>query len=57
MLLKDILPKPMRFRIRDEIEKIIKEEQIDRSRFYVYSKLHYDDEIAECAYMFRENMG
>lgn len=44
--------KPMRFWIRDEIEEIIKEENIDRSRFYEYSKIKYYDIIKKFYYSF-----
>lgn len=44
--------KPMRFWIRDEIEEIIKEENIDRSRFYEYSKIKYYDIIKKFYYTF-----
>lgn len=43
---------PLRFRIRDEIEEIIKEENIDRSRFYEYSKIKYYDIIKKFYYSF-----
>ena len=32
------LKKPVRYWIRDEIEEIIKEQNINRNRFYEYSK-------------------
>lgn len=44
--------KSMRFWIRDEIEEIIKEENIDRSRFYEYSKFRYQDIINKFYYTF-----
>lgn len=44
--------KPMRFWIRDEIEEIIKEENIDRSRFYEFSKFRYQDIINKFWYSF-----
>ena len=37
--------KPVRYWIRDEIEEIIKEESIDRKRFYEASKFQYADII------------
>lgn len=44
--------KSMRLWIRDEIEEIIKEENIDRSRFYEFSKFMYQDIINKFYYTF-----
>lgn len=44
--------KSMRFWIRDEIEEIIKEENIDRKRFYEYSKFRYQNIINKFCYSF-----
>lgn len=44
--------KPMRFWIRDEVEEIIKEENIDRKRFYEFSKFRYQDIINKFYYSF-----
>ncbi|MFR1478956.1 MAG: hypothetical protein ACLSB9_26275 [Hydrogeniiclostridium mannosilyticum] len=38
---KRLKNKPFNYWIRDEIEAIIKEKSIDRSRFHEYSKLNY----------------
>ncbi len=37
----EIAEKPIRYRIRDQIEDVIKERGIDRARFREYSKLKY----------------
>lgn len=42
----------MRFWIRDEIEEIIKEENIDRKRFYEFSKFRYQEIINKFYYSF-----
>ena len=39
--------KPLKYWIRDEIEEIIKEENIDRKQFGEYSKFKYKEERAE----------
>lgn len=44
--------KPIRYWIRDEIEEIIKEEQIDRSRFHEASKLEFESIIRKFYYAF-----
>ncbi len=44
--------KPYRYWIRDEIEQIIKEGKIDRSRFYEYSKNSYNEIIWKFYYGF-----
>ena len=44
--------KPSRYWIRDEIEEIIKEENIDRTRFSEYSKFRYDAIIRKFYYTF-----
>jgi len=44
--------KPMRFWIRDEIEEIIKEENIDRIRFHEFSKIRYMDIIRKFYFTF-----
>lgn len=44
--------KSMRFWIRDEIEEIIKEENIDRKKFHEFSKLRYQDIINKFYYSF-----
>ncbi|MBR1736691.1 MAG: hypothetical protein IJ736_06700 [Firmicutes bacterium] len=41
--------KPVRYWIRDEIEDIIKEYNIDRNNFYEYSKFRYKDIIQKFA--------
>lgn len=46
--------KPIRFWIRDEIEEIIKNENIDRTRFYEFSKLAYEDIIKKFYYAFSD---
>lgn len=40
--------------LRDEIEKIIKEEQIDRNRFHEYSKFNYGDILKKFYYSFTD---
>ena len=42
-------PKPVRYWIRDEIEDIIKEYNINRNNFYEYSKFGYKDIIRKFA--------
>ena len=49
---KKLKNKPVRYWIRDEIEEIIKEENIDRKRFYEYSKFSYNDIIKRFYYSF-----
>ena len=44
--------KPVRYWIRDEIEEIIKEENIDRKRFYEASKNNYQSIINKFYYSF-----
>lgn len=44
--------KPVRFWIRDEIEEIIKEENIDRKRFHEVSKFEYENIIRKFWYSF-----
>jgi len=44
--------KPLKYWIRDEIEEIIKEENIDRNRFGEFSKLKYKDIIKKFYYTF-----
>ena len=44
--------KPVRYWIRDEIEEIIKEENIDRNRFYEFSKSDYSNIINRFYYTF-----
>ncbi|MBE6875879.1 MAG: hypothetical protein E7496_04025 [Ruminococcus sp.] len=44
--------KPSRYWIRDEIEEIIKEENIDRTKFSEYSKIKYDEVIRKFYYIF-----
>lgn len=44
--------KPVKYWMRDEIEEIIKEENIDRNRFYEFSKLQYNDIINRFYYTF-----
>ncbi len=44
--------KPLRYWIRDEIEEIIKEENIDRNCFGEFSKLRYEDIIKKFYYTF-----
>lgn len=40
---------------RDEIEKIVKEEKIDRDRFHEFSKLKYEDIIKKFYYSFSDH--
>ncbi len=46
--------KPLKYWIRDEIEEIIKEENIDRNRFGEFSKLKYEDIIKKFYYTFAD---
>lgn len=46
--------KPHRYYIRDEIEEIIKEENIDRTRFHEFSKFGYKDIIRKFYYNFAD---
>lgn len=46
--------KPHRCYIRDEIEEIIKEENIDRTRFHEFSKFGYKDIIRKFYYNFAD---
>lgn len=46
--------KPARFYIRDEIEEIIKEENIDKTRFHEFSKFGYKDIIRKFYYNFAD---
>ena len=49
--------KPVRYRIRDEIEEIIKEVNIDRSRFFEASKINYRSIINKFYYSFIDYEG
>lgn len=46
--------KPVRYWIRDEIEEIMKEEKIDRTRFCEYAKTEYQKVINEFYYSFAD---
>ena len=46
--------KPLRFGIRDDIEEIIKKENIDRSHFYEFSKFDYGDIIRKFYFAFSD---
>ncbi len=46
--------KPLKYWIRDEIEEIIKEENIDRNRFGEFSKLKYEGIIKKFYYTFMD---
>ncbi|MBR3825096.1 MAG: hypothetical protein IKJ39_07840 [Lachnospiraceae bacterium] len=46
--------KPFRYWIRDEIEEIVKEENIDRKRFGECSKLKYEDVIKRFYYTYMD---
>lgn len=46
--------KPENYRIRDEIEEIIKEENIDRSKFHEVSKFSYENILRKFYYTFFE---
>jgi len=46
--------KPLKYWIRDEIEEIIKEENIDRKRFGEYSKFKYEDAIKRFYYTYMD---
>lgn len=46
--------KPYRFTIRDEIEEIIKEIRIDRSRFHEFSKFRYEEIIRKFYFAFSD---
>lgn len=50
--LERLKDKPLRCWIRDEIEEIIKEEQIDRSRFHEASKFTYEGILRKFYYSF-----
>lgn len=45
---------PIRYQVRDEIEEIIKEKNIDRKRFYEFSKSRYSEIIDKFYYSFFE---
>lgn len=49
---KEIAEKPANYRIRDRIEDIVKEKNIDRSRFGEFSKTSYADVIKRFYYAF-----
>ena len=49
---KKLKNKPLKYWIRDEIEEIIKEENIDRKRFSEYSKFKYEDVVKRFYYTF-----
>ncbi len=44
--------KPERYRVRDEIESIIKEDNIDRSKFHEVSKFSYENILRKFYYTF-----
>lgn len=46
--------KGFRFLIRDDIEEIIKEEHIDRTRFHEFSKINYEKIIKKFFYAFSD---
>lgn len=46
--------KGFRFLIRDDIEEIIKEEHIDRTRFHEFSKTNYEEIIKKFFYAFSD---
>ena len=46
--------KPLKYWIRDEIEEIMKEENIDRKRFGEYSKFKYEDVIKRFYYTYMD---
>lgn len=46
--------KPERYRVRDEIEEMIKEENIDRSKFHEVSKFSYESILRKFYYTFFE---
>ena len=46
--------KPLKYWIRDEIEEIIKEENIDKKRFGEYSKFKYEDVIKRFYYTYMD---
>ena len=46
--------KPLKYWIRDEIEEITKEENIDRKRFGEYSKFKYEDVIKRFYYTYMD---
>lgn len=47
----------LKYRIRDEIEKIMKAEKIDRNRFYEYSKFAYKNIIKNLNVLKRFSVG
>ena len=51
---KKLKSKPFKYWIRDEIEEIIKEENIDRKRFGEYSKFKYEDVVKRFYYTFMD---
>ena len=51
---KNLRNKPLKYWIRDEIEEIIKEENIDRKRFGEYSKFKYEDVIKRFYYTYMD---
>ncbi|MCM1507322.1 MAG: hypothetical protein NC177_09345 [Ruminococcus flavefaciens] len=50
----NIKHKPERYRVRDEIEETIKEENIDRSKFHEVSKFSYENILQKFYYTFFE---
>lgn len=50
----DFKTKSVRERIREEIETIVKENDIDRKRFYEYSKFAYSDVLKRFYYSFAD---
>jgi len=51
---KKLKNKPLKYWIRDEIEEIIKEENIDRNRFGEFSKLNYEHILKKFHYTFMD---
>jgi len=49
---KRLKNKPFKYWIRDEVEEIIKEKNIDKNRFYEYSKFSYQEVIKSFYYAF-----
>lgn len=46
--------KPYRYYVRDEVEEIVKEENIDRKRFHEFSKFRYNEIIRKFYYNFAD---
>ena len=46
----------IKYEIRNEIEKIIKEQKIDRQQFHEVSKFKYEDVIQKLYYSFFNNI-